>query len=146
VGVNVRLTATAQAHIERETESLRPERPEPGGNLGRALHGDTADDDTRDPHVEERLDSRGATHAAADLQVYPCLAGEVSDEGGIEAHTVSRAVEIDDVNPACTERAIAPKKRPRGDGVLGLGGEIALGEADAVAAPQINGGDEQHVV
>src|SRR5438034_719513 len=56
----------------------------------------------------------------------------------------ARAVEVDDVQPACTRRLEAARHRDRVVAVHGLALESALEEPDAAAAAEVDRGIDDH--
>ena len=83
-------------------------------------------------------------HAAAHLDVERALRREPHDDAAIGELAVLGAVEIDDVQPARAERAIAQQQLVRLEVVARFGVEVALEQAHAAAVAQIDGGNEDH--
>ena len=100
--------------------------------------------DAIDAVAQQVVDDRRRAHAAAHLDVQRLLRGEPDDDAAIGELAVLRAVEIDDVQPARAERAIALQQFVRLEVVARLRVEVALEQAHAAAAAQIDGGNEDH--
>jgi hypothetical protein len=72
------------------------------------------------------------------------LRRECSDQRAIAQRTIARAIQVDDVQPAGAECAIACQQAEWIGRVARFGVEIALIEPHAGAAAQVDGRDQKH--
>ena len=141
---HARHTLGVVADVEGQADLLGAVFLEPGLHLGGLFHRGAADDDAVDAIAQQVVDHRRRAHAATHLDVQGALRGEADDDAAIGEPAVLGAVEIHDVQPARAQRAIALQQLVRLEVVARLGVEIALEQAHAAAAAQIDGGDEDH--
>ena len=127
-----------------EADALGAELHDPLRDRRRLLHRRAADDDTVDAVAQQVVDHGQRTHAASDLQVDRVLARETQQQRTVRELPVARAVEIDDVQPGRAQRTVATEQLVRLEVVAGLGSEVAAQQAHAMAAAQVDRGDQQH--
>jgi hypothetical protein len=122
-----------------------PNSVEPGGDLVRLRHCDAADHDAGDAEREQFLGHLARADAAADLDGVPAgTGGDALDRVTVALRAVARAVEVDDVDLPRAQCAVAIEHVERVGGIDGLGVEAALQQAHALAAAQVDGGNQQH--
>ena len=112
-----------------------------GGEEARVAERGGAEDDSRDADCAVAGDGFGVAHAAADLHG-DAEGGDSLDSVGVHGPPLARAVEIDDVQPL---RALFDPAARGVGGVLiedGLAVVIALGEAHAASAADVDGGQD----
>ena len=108
----------------------------------RSLDRGGADDDALDPGLEQLVRRVGRAHPATDLDAAGDAAHDQADLVEVGALTGAGGVEIDDVDPLRARGFELARDAHRVVVVDGLGGEVALAQADAVPAAQVDGGKE----
>ena len=108
----------------------------------RAFDRGGADDHPLDAGVEQLERGVGGAHAAADLDPARDAAHDQADLVEVRALAGAGGVEVDDVDPLRAGGFELAGDAHRVVVVDGLGVEVALVQADAVAAPQVDGGEE----
>src|SRR5690606_3456953 len=137
--------AFVEAHVEGQHDPLRPELVDPGRDFVGLRDRNAADDDACHAQREQFLGHLARADPAAGLD--GIAAGTVRDlayRPAVTLRTVACTVEVDNVDPPGPERQILPEHRERILRIDGLGIEAPLQQAHALAAPQVDGRNEQH--
>jgi hypothetical protein len=143
-GLDARRAASVEPHVEREADLVGAEARHPGRYLRGLFDGRAADHDAIDAMAQQVVDDRQCAQAATDLQVHRLLAGEPNDDVAVREPTVARAVEVDDVQPGRSQRAVTRQQLMRFVVVLRLRGEIAAQQPDAAPTAQVDRGNQAH--
>ena len=134
-----------QIDVECKHDPVRAETPQPVANGIGLGHRQAADDTTGDAGRVPGLERLDLANAAAELNFEFRLGRDGRDEVAIHLLAGARAVEIDDVQVCCLHQ----RKRPgNGKGIVTVFGglvEVSLVEPNALAALQINRGNDVHV-
>jgi hypothetical protein len=107
-------------------------------------HSDRPQHDARRARLDHRLDGRRVAHPAAHLHRDADRRTDRRDQRRLDRTAGTRTVEIDDVEPARAQRLPAARDAHRIVAVDGLAREVALGEAHAATAAQVDGRVDDH--
>ena len=133
-----------ESYIDRQADALGSEHLDPAGDVRGRFYCSTADDDATYARLQQVLDDLSRPHAATDLQPGQAVGSHRLDQITVGELPVTRAVEVDAVQPLSAECAVSRMQRLRRDVVARLGVEVAVQQPYALTVAQVDGGQQAH--
>ena len=102
-----RVLVCIQSHVEGQRNRVGPKTPQPHLHLVGLHHCSAANHDSCDACMQQRIDCARIANATANLQLHRRRCGQPDNDVAVDLPAVPSPVEIDDMQPARTEPAIA---------------------------------------